>query len=122
MSPEQIQEYLFYAMGIAFAVTFVTNMTYNLVIRGFFVELAEQDREAWEKLGSPSKNENFKPINSNNIRMLAFVPVLRAKSALTDYPKSRRAWRWFKAAAVATSVLFFLVAILVVWSLINDLS
>lgn len=121
MNPEQIQEYLFYALGMVFPIVFVTNLTYNLVIRGFFVELAEQDQQAWEKLGSPSKNANFKPIDSSNVRMLAFVPVLRAKSALPDYPKSRRAWRWFKAAAVATSLLFLLAGILVVWSIVSDL-
>jgi uncharacterized membrane protein SpoIIM required for sporulation len=107
LNPEQIQEYLFYALGIVFPIVFVTNLTYNLVIRGFFVELAEQDQQAWEKLGSPSKNANFKPIDSSNVRMLAFVPVLRA-------------WRWFKAAAVATSLLFLLAGILVVWSIVSD--
>ncbi|GAB5498384.1 MAG: hypothetical protein PsegKO_06950 [Pseudohongiellaceae bacterium] len=121
LNPEQIQEYLFYALASVFPIAFVTNLTYNLVIRGFFVELAEQDRQAWEKLGSPSKNAKFKPIDSSNVRMLAFVPVLRAKAALPDYPESQRAWRWFKAAAAATSTLFLLAAILVVWSLANDL-
>lgn len=104
MNPEQIQEYLFYALGIIFPIAFVTNLTYNLVIRGFFVELAEQDPQAWETLGSPSKSANFKPIDSSNVRMLAFVPVLRAK-----------------AAAVATALLFLLAGILVVWSIVSDL-
>ena len=121
MSPEQVQEYLFYALGIAFPFVFVTNLTYNLVIGGFFTELEAQDEQAWKKLGSPSKRENFKPINSSNVRALAFVPVLRAKAARSDYPKSQRAWRWFKAAAVATGTLFLLAGLLVSWSLLNDL-
>lgn len=121
MSPEQVQEYLFYALGVAFPVVLITNLTYNLVIGGFFTELEAQDPQAWEKLGSPSRRENFRRIDSSNVRMLAFVPVLRAKAARSDYPKSQRAWRWFKAAAVATGTLFLLAAALVLWSLLNDL-
>lgn len=122
MNPEQIQEYLFYALGGAFSFALVTNLMYNLKIRGFFTELEAKDQAAWKQLGSPSKNENFRPINGSNVRMLGFVPVLRAKAAQKDFPKSRAAWRWFKLTAVATSTIFVLAAILVVWSVLNDLS
>ena len=122
MDPEQIQEYLFFALGGAFPFALITNLTYNLKIRGFFTELEAKDQEARKQLGSPSKNENFRPISGSNVRMLGFVPVLRAKAALADFPKSRAAWRWFKLAAVATSTMFTLAGILVVWSVLNELS
>lgn len=108
-------------IGLIF-VGVIINFTYNLKIGGFFTELEEKDREAWQKLGSPSKGDNFKPVTPERKGVFLFVPVLRQKAQLPDYPRSRKAWFWFKLAAVFTTSMFVLAGIGVIYAIMNDLS
>lgn len=122
MPPETIQTYLFYTIGALLPITVIINFIYNLVIGGFFTELEEQDADAWRDLGSVKAGDNFKRRKSLNKGLLTFVPVLRAKAALPDYPRSRRAWFWFRVAAVATMSTFTVAGVMIAWMLVNDLS
>lgn len=122
MSPETIQVTLFYAIGGLLPVAVIVNLIYNLVIGGFFTELEEQDPQAWQDLGSPRTGDNFKRQRSTNKGLFLFVPVLRSKAKLSDYPRARRAWRWFRLAALATGSIFALAGGAVIWMLANDLS
>lgn len=122
MSAETIQEYLFYAMGGLLPVAVIVNLIYNLVIGGFFTELEEQDPPVWQDLGSPRAGDNFKRQRSTNKGLFLFVPVLRRKAKLSDYPRARRAWLWFRLAAVATGSTFALAGGAVIFMLANDLS
>jgi hypothetical protein len=122
VNPEAVQNLLFYAIGILLPITVVVNLLYNLKIGAFFTELEEQDPAAWRELGSVRAGDNFKRHRSANKGLFVFVPVLREKARLADYPRSRRAWFWFRAAAVATGTTFAVAAVMVAWIVINDLS
>ncbi|MCI5107896.1 MAG: hypothetical protein MRY76_14395 [Pseudomonadales bacterium] len=122
MTAEAVQNLLFYTIGILLPMAVLVNLLYNLKIGGFFTELEEQDPEAWRKLGSVRAGDNFRRSKSLNKGLFTFVPVLRQKAALPDYPRSRRAWFWFRAAAMATGSVFAVAGILLLWAVLNDLS